>query len=270
MGSVVISYGVTSIGYRAFSYCDSLVNVTIPDSVTSIGGFAFANSTALESIKFPSGLTEIQSGMFNYCSALTSFTVPDGVTYLRDGVFASCDSLKSLEIPASVTYISYSFTHFCDSLETVYYSGSKSQWKEIIIDTSWGGNDALLGARLICAGVDEPERGGNEFIYETNDDGTSSIVGIATVIIIPEETPNGETVTQIASYSFKEMKNIIVEIPVTIQVIDDCAFYYCSITEIRYSGTVEEWYSISKTDGWWNWQCGGFTVICSDGEIIYS
>ena len=35
------SYSVTSIGEKAFSYCDDLTSVTIPNSVTSIGYMAF-------------------------------------------------------------------------------------------------------------------------------------------------------------------------------------------------------------------------------------
>ncbi|NLZ88365.1 MAG: leucine-rich repeat domain-containing protein, partial [Clostridiales bacterium] len=39
--STLDGYTVTSIGDWAFSYCDSLTSVTIPDSVTNIGGWAF-------------------------------------------------------------------------------------------------------------------------------------------------------------------------------------------------------------------------------------
>jgi hypothetical protein len=53
------------------------------------------------------------------------------------------------------------------------------------------------------------------------------------------------------------------------QIIEDYAFYNCDIKEIRYSGTVEEWFNIIKTDGCWNYDSYGFTVICSDGEITY-
>ena len=39
--AVVIGNGVTTIGNRAFSYCNSLTSVTISDSVTTIGQSAF-------------------------------------------------------------------------------------------------------------------------------------------------------------------------------------------------------------------------------------
>ena len=267
--SIEISDSVTSIGYGAFRDCDNLTSIVIPDSVTNTGEFVFANCDSLIKVTLPAGLTEINSGMFNICTSLTNIIIPEGVTTIKDGAFAECTSLKTINLPASVTYISYSATHFCDSLETVYYSGTKSQWNEIIISTSMAGNDALLNATLICTGVDESQKGGNEFVYEENGDGTSSIVGVGTVITIPKETPKGETVNRIASYSFSDLKNLIIEIPSTIQIIEDYAFYNCEIKEIRYSGTVEEWYNISKTDGWWNYNSYGFTVICIDGTIEY-
>ena len=41
---------VTTIGERAFAYCDSLTSVTIPDSVTTIGDYAFRNCTSLKEV----------------------------------------------------------------------------------------------------------------------------------------------------------------------------------------------------------------------------
>ena len=37
------AYSVTRIGINAFSYCDGVTSVTIPNSVTSIGDHAFYN-----------------------------------------------------------------------------------------------------------------------------------------------------------------------------------------------------------------------------------
>ena len=37
-----ITYSVTSLGYRCFSYCINLTSITIPNSVTSIGEACFS------------------------------------------------------------------------------------------------------------------------------------------------------------------------------------------------------------------------------------
>src|SRR5699024_4859621 len=52
--SVIPSDGsVTSIGEGAFSYCESLMSITIPDSVTVIGDKAFLSCRSLESVMIP-------------------------------------------------------------------------------------------------------------------------------------------------------------------------------------------------------------------------
>ena len=57
--SVVISDGVTSIGYRAFSGCNNMTSVSIPNSVTSIGGNAFYGCSSLTSISIPRSVGSI-------------------------------------------------------------------------------------------------------------------------------------------------------------------------------------------------------------------
>ena len=61
--SVIITDGVTSIGYETFSYCSSLTSVTIPNSVTSIGYNAFSGCESLTSVAFE-GLTPPTIGMY--------------------------------------------------------------------------------------------------------------------------------------------------------------------------------------------------------------
>ena len=69
------TYSVTSIGESAFSYCDGLTSVTIPNSVTSIGRYAFS-----------------------YCDGLTSVTIPNSVASIGDFAFSGCTNLAELII----------------------------------------------------------------------------------------------------------------------------------------------------------------------------
>lgn len=50
--SEIQGYPVTAIGHTAFSYCQSLRSVTVPDSVTAMGENVFYNCEALISIRF--------------------------------------------------------------------------------------------------------------------------------------------------------------------------------------------------------------------------
>ena len=167
--SAVIAEGVTSIGKRAFTYCESLTSVTIPDSVTSIGSYAFQGCRSLTSVTIPDGVTYIGDYAFHDCRSLTSVTIPDGVTSIGeyafwgcesltsvtipdsvtsigDSTFSNCTSLTSVTIPNSVTSISESAFYNCTSLTDVYYAGSEAQWKAISISSTR--NDDLLTANI--------------------------------------------------------------------------------------------------------------------------
>jgi hypothetical protein len=99
------SYAVTSIGDYAFSRCEQLTSITIPESVTSIGGWAFSRCEQLTSITIPEGVTSISDGVFRDCSGLTTITIPERVTSIGYGAFWGCSGLTSITIPESVTSI---------------------------------------------------------------------------------------------------------------------------------------------------------------------
>ncbi len=93
--SYSIPSGVTSIGYGAFSECDSLESITIPDGVTSIGRYAFYMCYSLESVTIPDGVISIGYMAFHFCSLLENITIPDSVTSIGDSAFSDCSSLTA-------------------------------------------------------------------------------------------------------------------------------------------------------------------------------
>lgn len=113
---------VKSVGYNTEK------NLVIPSTiiwdnveykVVSIAGFAFSGCNRLTSIEIPNTVTSIGSEAFNKCSNLTSIYIPNSVTSIKSYAFHSCKNLKSITIPNSVTDLSYSIFYDCDSLQAI-------------------------------------------------------------------------------------------------------------------------------------------------------
>ena len=69
----IVLEGITSIGAYAFSKCDFIKSIEIPNSVTSIGTNAFYNCTSLKNIKIPNSVTSIGKSTFSGCTSLTIY-----------------------------------------------------------------------------------------------------------------------------------------------------------------------------------------------------
>lgn len=93
-----VTYGVTTIGKRAFLYCSDLISIEMPNSVTTIKNCAFAACSHLASIAFPNGVTTIESEAFDCCSHLVSIVIPSSVTAIGEFVFAGCNGLVSVSV----------------------------------------------------------------------------------------------------------------------------------------------------------------------------
>ena len=145
--NLTIPDGVMTIGEMAFANCQSLVNMTIPSSVTIIGDGAFFQCS-VTNIILSSNITAIGNEVFKNCDELLSITIPDSVTFIGDLAFCNCANLESVVIPNSVTKIGKGAFFDCNKLADVHYSGTLSQWNEIIIDEE---NYPLSFVALHCA-----------------------------------------------------------------------------------------------------------------------
>ena len=119
LASINIPNSVTTIGRWAFSYCKSLASVTIGESVTTIGKETFASCYSLASVNIPNSVTTIGNSAFQYCHSLASVDIPPSVTTIGHEAFAECNSLASINIPNSVTTIRGEAFYDCTSLASV-------------------------------------------------------------------------------------------------------------------------------------------------------
>ncbi len=126
--SVVPADGsVKEIGYGAFSGCDELENITIPDGVVKIEKYAFHYCRNLQEMRLPDGVTEIGSRAFFCCGKLRSVTIPESAETIGEEAFYGCETLQSLVIPERVTKIGNDAFYGCKNLTVFGTEGSYAE-----------------------------------------------------------------------------------------------------------------------------------------------
>ena len=218
---------VTSIGDYAFSGCEGLTSIVIPDSVTSIGDYAF-----------------------EYCSGLTSITIPESITYIDNRAFSGNDSL----------YVIYNNSNIALTI-----GENIAKWAKVIVSkvgiVTYQNDGIILtddkflfdNGKLIAyvgnlKNVTLPTdiNGDPYTIYEMRGikniiipNGIKSIDGLAffgckslTSITIPD------SVTSIGDWAFSGCKGLTsITIPDSVTYIGDGAFYGCPdvVIYLRYN-----------------------------------
>ena len=90
---------------KAFSDCDNLTAIYIPDSVKEISSSCFLNCKNLERIRLPAYLTKLDVGTFSNCVKLKNIELPASVTRINVSVFSGCKNLEKIELPSALTYL---------------------------------------------------------------------------------------------------------------------------------------------------------------------
>ena len=106
LSHVVLPEGLEYIGISAFSGCEKLTSLQLPDSVKSLGFFfVFAGMKSLTTIQFSKGLTTIPATAFHECNNLTDIVIPENITTIEPRAFYKCESLETVTIPDSLIEI---------------------------------------------------------------------------------------------------------------------------------------------------------------------
>lgn len=207
---------VTSIGFYAFSSCNSLTQLTLPESLNTIGKRAF-KETKIKSLIIPSSLTSIGEEAFAFtdlmsievdarntkydsrenCNAIIETAnnslilgcgntiIPNSVTSLGYCAFFGCLGLTSITIPNSVTSIENAAFFGCWNLESVNIPNT--------ITTI--GDNTFEGCMSLSA-INIPSSITNIGMFAFND------CRSLTNVIIPN------SVTSIGKYAFNECTNL--------------------------------------------------------------
>lgn len=112
------------IGSHAFMYCSGLTTVRFSNGVKNISNGMFAACRELSDITFPDTLERIEVGAFSTCTALKEirFSEESKLHTIQDNGFISCDLLNTVVLPMSLETLGLRAFHGCDSLNEVYCS----------------------------------------------------------------------------------------------------------------------------------------------------
>ena len=123
---ITIPEGVIGIGARAFYKCSDLASITIPDSVTSIGAGAFAETKLYNDLY--NGVLYIGNHLIatkgSFRSSNESYSIKSGTKTIACGAFSGCSNLPNISIPDSVTTIGKRAFNGCKNLTYITIPGS--------------------------------------------------------------------------------------------------------------------------------------------------
>lgn len=108
--SIIIPQGITSIGDFAFRWCESLIKIDIPSSVTSLGDNLCEDCDSLDKINY--------SGTVDQWSEISFGENPFGYSYK---LYLNDELLTSAVITSATKVADYAF-YGCSSLEYAYIS----------------------------------------------------------------------------------------------------------------------------------------------------
>lgn len=239
-GSYSIKFGTTVIADYAFSECDGLKRITIPNSVKYMGIDTFIESTSLVdvyytgelagwcTIDFPlyhsSPMCYADNLYINGILVADELIIPDSVTSIGDYAFVNCSSLSRITIPRTVEKIGcYAFL-YCNSLENVEIPNS-------VTSIGSGAFDSCTSLKSVAIPDSITSIPSHAF------DDCKKLISIT--------ISNG--ITSIGDCAFRNCYSLTsVTIPDSVTNIESYAFYCCdSLKDVYYIGSEEEWTEIN-------------------------
>lgn len=90
---VYIPEGVTDIAHHAFTNCESLMSIALPESLESLGSNAFEGCKSARALYLGKNLTKISNSAFADCASIEVVFLPEALKELGTNVFSGCKQL---------------------------------------------------------------------------------------------------------------------------------------------------------------------------------
>ena len=141
--NVIVSEGVTNIGFNTFRGFSCLESITLPNSLIDIGSLAFSSCGALESIIIPSSVENIGAGAFKYCSGLTNVLFKGNAPSVEFEAFSQIGADCIARVPRNATGFDVDSNGKWQGMTVVYYDLPEESVDD---DVSGGdGDDGEIG-----------------------------------------------------------------------------------------------------------------------------
>lgn len=230
---VEFSNTITYIGYSAFSMCDGLTSVIIPDSVNEIGTNAFLNCDGLEKVVIGNGTTNIRMAAFNSCENLKTVIFGENLEQIGGYAFTNCCNLTNVYIPSKVSSIGGNAFAGCSNIESFVVDESNQYYSNDECGVLLNKDQTYLYYYPL---------GNTDAFYQV----PQSVESIGYYCFAESKLKQincSKSLAEISSGVFAdctELNSIFIYDDVT--TIGDYAFRGCiSLSDIYYSGTEDDW-----------------------------
>jgi hypothetical protein len=166
--SCVINPKTEVIASYAFSGCINLTSISIPESLTYVSLGAFWNCENLQFTNYENGYylgndSNPYLVLAKTEKDLTSCKINENTKIIVGSALSPCLELKSITIPKSVKMICNGAFSQCSIIENVYYTGTASDWVNIIIESD---NEYLTKDKIYYYSETQPTGDGNYWHYD--------------------------------------------------------------------------------------------------------